>query len=123
MQITRRMVNSDWLREFPWLQGRSYVYVALCSFTEKDTVKGAGFRWSPIFHIWWTPELDNAAKLSEWADSTCREELEERRSQNFKSLTASRAASTDREFPHPEGYDYYPFQKAGIAFCLDVFSS
>lgn len=36
-----------------------------------------------------------------------------------KNLELSRAATTDFDPPRPEGLNYYPFQRAGIQFCLN----
>lgn len=39
--------------------------------------------------------------------------------QRNNNLTMSRAASSDFDPPRPPGLNYYPFQRAGIQFCLD----
>ena len=124
MQITKRYVDDRMSQSVgSWLKVGDIIYVAISNFSEKDTVKSAGFRWFPDSKIWWTNDPSRAAKLSEWADPSCRDELDERRKKNFESVTMSRASTTERVFPKPDGLDYYPFQKAGIQFCLNVFNS
>jgi SWI/SNF-related matrix-associated actin-dependent regulator of chromatin subfamily A-like protein 1 len=80
---------------------------------------GAGFRWNPDKKCWWTEDANIASKLSEWADITCQAELDAIRKKNFESTLASKAVTTDREIPCPQGLSYYPFQKAGIAYAMD----
>jgi SWI/SNF-related matrix-associated actin-dependent regulator of chromatin subfamily A-like protein 1 len=82
-------------------------------------VKGAGFRWNPDKKVWWTSDPNNAAKLSEWADVSCQAEFDAIRKKNFQSTLASKATTTDRVIPAPEGQKYYPFQAAGIAYMMD----
>lgn len=121
MNITTRISDKGWTLTNRWLKLGTRLYIAVSTFAEKDMAKGAGFRWNPDKRVWWTNDANNAAKLSEWADVTCKEELDQIRKRNFASTIASKATTTDRDIPHPEGLDYYPFQKAGVAFCLNVF--
>jgi hypothetical protein len=53
--------------------------------------------------MWWRP-IDEAEQV---------EKIEKRK--------ASRATSADIDLPKPEGLEYLPFQKAGIAYALDKF--
>lgn len=54
-----------------------------------------------------------------WWAQVREEDLKKRE----ETTLASRAASTGFAPPRPEGLDYYPFQKAGVAFALDVLST
>lgn len=120
VEVTKIPVRDDtWAR---WLKaGRDSVYVCKCSFEEKDVPKGAGFRWNPDKRTWWTDDIHKACKLAEWGDSTCREELDQLRTENARALEMSRAAETDFNPPCPENMDYFPYQKAGIHYALRAF--
>lgn len=43
----------------------------------------------------------------------------EMQAERKQAVEASRAAAADISLPHPDGYDYMPFQKAGIKYALD----
>lgn len=106
------------------------IFVAQSSFTEKDIVKAAGFRWhgyecksncpackKGLEHkIWWTDDAEKAAKLIEYADESTKQRLEKIAKQLDETLIASRATDLNIEIPAPDGLAYMPFQKAGIAF-------
>lgn len=97
-------------------------------FTEKDTLKSAGFRWHggncfkkcPAcaagieLKVWWTQYEDVAARLIEHAD----DETKQRLAKFVTTLESSHAEAADIKIPVPEGLDYFPFQKAGIAYAL-----
>jgi len=73
--------------------------------TRKEELKAAGAGFSKNqegeWELTWWKQID-AAELQKRAES----------------LVASKAASADVEIPHPVGYDYMPFQKAGIIYAL-----
>jgi SWI/SNF-related matrix-associated actin-dependent regulator 1 of chromatin subfamily A len=74
--------------------------------THKDEIKalGAGFG----------KDLNGDWELSWWQDIP--KEVKEKRA---ASIEMSRATNAEIEVPHPDGIDYYPFQKAGIRYALD----
>jgi SNF2 family DNA or RNA helicase len=120
MKITTRISDVSWqLVVGNWLKPGTRLYVAISDFSEKDMVKQASFRWNPEKRVWWTDDANKAAKLSEWADITCQAELDVIRKKNFQATVASKAVTTDRVIPAPEGLKYYPFQAAGIAYAMD----
>ncbi len=43
------------------------VYVAKCSYEEREVAKLAGFKWDPMGRRWWTPQPEIAARLREFA--------------------------------------------------------
>jgi len=85
---------------------------AISSYEERAIVKAAGFRWDPNARIWYTTDLARAAQLVKYADETCQEELVAA----AYEAEMSRMADLDVEIPSPEGLDYMPFQRAGIAY-------
>ena len=90
--------------------------------------------------VWWTKDLAKAVALVEYADSAARVSLmkragpalakaeaakkKEQRAQKVKklqrsmTLRASAAEDSDINIPVPDGLDYLPYQRAGIAFAL-----
>ena len=118
--------------------GTTTVFIAESAFHEKDVVKQAGFRWHDpakgpcwskncagcacsVGKTWWTDRKENAARLYEWCSSLAKEALAD----TVATVEASRASAPvdpDRAFPVPEGLEYRPFQKAGIAFLLAAFA-
>jgi hypothetical protein len=89
-------------------------------------------RWKPDDKVWTVdarevlrladliqPILPELAKELREGDEykAARDEIEKAK----RSLEKSRAVRTDVEIPKPDGEEYLPFQKAGIAFALNVF--
>lgn len=73
--------------------------------TRKDEVKATGAGFSKT--------LDGKWELAWW--QKLPEEVVAKREQSFE---ASKAVAVDIALPKPEGYDYMPFQKAGIQYAL-----
>src|SRR4030043_171953 len=108
--------TGDWAR---WVNQGDTVYYLQSTYDERMIPKTTGFGWCPTKKVWYTTDRNKAAKLAEYAVSTeLRDELTGIKVYQTVSLAASRAASSTMEFPHPEGWNYYPFQKAGIEYSL-----
>ena len=117
------------------LKKQGKVYIADCSFTEKDIAKAAGFWWHPtsctfsnclackedIVNKWWTSDIKKAAKLIKYANDDLVSELDDINKEKEKLLERSRATCSDIEIPKPNGLEYMPFQKAGINYALRMF--
>jgi SWI/SNF-related matrix-associated actin-dependent regulator 1 of chromatin subfamily A len=95
-------------------------YIACSTYNEREIPKAAGFRWDPEAREWWTPDPSRAAKLVQYADDSCRDELLATREESAKREQASRATDVDIDIPRPAGLEYFPFQRAGIAYALRV---
>jgi len=91
-------------------------FVAESTYEERHIPKAAGFYWSGKLKQWRTDDPEKALKLRKYADPDLQNALEEIVRHKRESLEASRATSADVELPRPEGLNYLPFQKAGIAF-------
>ena len=89
----------------------------ICSFSEKDEVKAAGFLWCPDNKRWYTTVPDIAQKFFEVADELAIAELEAVTAKITESRTA--AVVTDMEIPCPKGYEFYPYQQSGIRFACN----
>ena len=85
--------------------------------------KEAGFRWDPSKRRWWTDSKDKAARLAAFAVSPqLKTELEThadaQAGEANAAREASRATDADIAIPAPDGLEYMPFQRAGIAYAL-----
>ena len=101
-------------------------YWAKSSYDERSIPKTAGFRWNPDDKIWWTDRKITAAKLANFAsDPTVKAELtslgEAQVTARREAIAASRATDAAIQIPAPEGCEYLPYQKAGIAFAKNRF--
>ena len=88
-----------------------------CPRDAKDLPKVAGFRFTmePTPH-WYTADIAKAGKLAKYADDAARSKLGMMTAARAQSLAMSRATGADVTLPCPEGLEYKPFQKAGIAY-------
>ena len=78
----------------------------------KEQLRAAGV--SVSMPSQWNPEHEAC-----WWQELPREELEKREA----SLQGSRAVDAEIDVPLPEGLTLMPFQRAGVSFCLDKFST
>ena len=82
--------------------------------------KEAGFRWDPSKRRWWTDSKDKAARLATFAVSPqLQAELETHADAQAEEANAARATDADIAIPAPDGLEYMPFQRAGIAYALN----
>jgi SWI/SNF-related matrix-associated actin-dependent regulator 1 of chromatin subfamily A len=87
-------------------------WVARCSYEQRAIPKAAGFRWDPVNRVWYTHDEAIAAKIAspEKAEALLRERRE--------AIETSRATDAQVDIPAPDGLEYMPFQRAGIAAAL-----
>lgn len=95
------------------------LFIAVTKYAERKWPKGAGFRWDRDKKLWYTDEISRAAKLVEWADSSCRRELQAYVEKARESRAASYAKESDIEIPTPEGLQLLPYQAAGVAYAKE----
>lgn len=93
-------------------------YIARSNYDERHLPKSAGFRWDPAAKKWWTQDLAAVAKVEQYLSPTAREAFAAAHEARQAAVAASRAAVSDIAVPKPDGLDYLPFQKAGIAYAL-----
>jgi SWI/SNF-related matrix-associated actin-dependent regulator 1 of chromatin subfamily A len=96
-------------------------YVLECEYEDRVTPKRAGFWWNPKAcpKQWATKEIEKAYLLRDYAFDELRAELESGMKSKVERIEASRATTADIEIARPDGLDYLPFQKAGIAYALE----
>lgn len=111
---------------------RDGIFVAIGTFEERIALKQAGFWYHddpnackagpqtcpacranpPLRKLWWTRRKESAARLSRYADAKAKAAL----ANHLQAVEMSRATDADIEIPRPNGLNYFPYQKAGIAF-------
>lgn len=91
-------------------------WVVRSTFEERAVPKAAGCRWDRERKCWYTEDRLVAGRLAEYAHPSCREELERAKAEREEALAASRATDSDVEIPCPEGLEFFPYQRAGVAF-------
>ena len=94
-------------------------YVFECTYHERKIPKTAGFLWDPEKRHWWTDKAVIANRLIEYATPQAKRSIEEGVRKHIESLSLSRATDANVDIPAPEGLEYLPFQRAGIAYALD----
>ena len=102
------------------------------SLDEKGALKRAGFEMheptmcqlrpevicracrAKIGRRWWTSRVEAATRLKEFCNPRALGVMKN----HLEMLKRSRATSSDIVVPTPPGLEFYPFQKAGIAYAL-----
>ena len=82
---------------------------------EKDALKELGARWDPEKKIW---RVGISPSIVRWFLAHGVEVPEDIVGALEENLAASHAADVDMVLPVPEGLEYRPFQKAGVAWVL-----
>lgn len=111
------------------LRKQDNYYIWEGGFESRHLPKSAGFRWfsgeknkwAPKGDIvppkhWWTDNIEKAVALADYADDSCKDELLAYKNKKEENVIASVSTDADINIPAPPGLDYYPYQKAGIAF-------
>ena len=91
-------------------------YETISEYEERHIPKAAGFRWDPTNKAWWTNDIAKAVQLADYASVTLKDELAEFVKERERAFEASSATDAEIDLPIPEGLEYLPFQKAGIAY-------
>lgn len=95
--------------------------IAQTKYEERAIPKEAGFRWDPAARHWWTENLAAAAKTLPY-NPEVSPDLRERLTGQVQAISQgvkdSMATDADIEIPAPDGQEYLPFQRAGIAYAL-----
>ena len=89
-------------------------YIARGRYEDKDLIKAAGFRWDPGAKQWYTTDAAIAAKLDDVEG--LRQRIASANTAKVEAIEASRASESDADIPRPEGLEYLPYQRAGIAY-------
>ncbi len=93
-------------------------FIFRCSFEERALAKTAGFRWDDERKHWFTQLYVKARGLEAYADDRAKAAFYAA----SQRVAASRAVDANVVVPCPDGLEYMPYQKAGIAFALKIFN-
>ena len=88
-----------------------------CTYHERHIPREAGLRWDSYARTWWTQDIEVALSLKKYGDTEAQARL------NGKAITGATpdaAPDVEVDVPVPDGLEYMPFQRAGIAFILHV---
>lgn len=91
---------------------------ATTDYSDRDVMRHAHWLWSPPMSMWWTKNLDSAAALLQYMDSVSSLDLIMLIADRSARVAGSNAQSSNVQLPVPEGHEYRPFQRAGIAEAL-----
>ena len=91
-------------------------YEAITTFDERSAPKEAGFRWDPALKRWWTPDVERAERLFEFADDRCKEYMLVEKQARLERIEESKRTDAEIDVRAPDGLDYLPYQRAGIAY-------
>lgn len=102
------------------VRGEKGWWICECSYASRNTAKAAGFWWNfgPYPKQWSCNRIENAFLLRDFATAEDKAYLEDAMTTRKTNLDASRATDAEVSIPAPEGLEYLPFQKAGIAYAL-----
>lgn len=90
------------------------LFVLRCGFTERYKAKDSGFNWQKEKKRWVTSSPYVAFKFWKYADVSARSQMKSIRD----NIERSSAITPILRYDLP----YYPFQGAGIEFCMDQFN-
>ena len=88
------------------------MFYAIANYEDRVKLKEAGFKWNALLKRW---ETANSNTIKGFA---LGQSAVDQLSVIEKQVALSRATEADINLVGPEGYDYRPYQKAGIAFAL-----
>jgi len=94
------------------------LFVAKIKFEQRDVFKRAGWSFHPRLKKWTTKEVHKAADFWEFASGDARRRIDAYRGGAGAVLEASWATDADIDIPAPEGKEYLPFQRAGVAYAI-----
>lgn len=94
-------------------------FECICHFDNRHIPKDVGFRWDPSAKVWYTEDPRVASDLMEHCDDLAEAEIRNAFQEEADSVEASHKMDIDIDIPAPEGLQYLPFQKAGIAYAME----
>jgi len=91
-------------------------FFCISTYEEREIPKSANFTWNPKLKLWTTGTFRNAEKLISYAPEEVQTLIKQKCSDLDYAISLSSQTDADIEIPVPEGLEYLPFQKAGIAY-------
>ncbi|MDZ7355775.1 MAG: DEAD/DEAH box helicase [candidate division KSB1 bacterium] len=117
----------------PALFSKAGVFFLQIPYTFSDIPARSGFKWhtqpcyakdcpackAGVENVWFTGDAFIANQFREWADRETTSLIDQTLHRTGVDRSLSRATDADIDIPAPEGLEYLPFQKAGIAYALN----
>ena len=98
---------------------KGHPYVCDSHYEDRAIPRAAGFRWDGTLKVWATADPKVALRVAtEAAVAILEGEVKVEAEHREVSLAESRASASDADIPCPVGYEYLPYQKAGIQYGL-----
>jgi len=91
-------------------------FYCISTYEEREIPKQAGLIWNPKLKLWTTGAFRNAEKLISYTTEEVQALIKQKCSDLDYAISMSSQTDADIEIPVPEGLEYLPFQKAGIAY-------
>ena len=95
------------------------IFFCQSKYEEKDIPKSVGFLWEPLTKRWQTKDIRKAVKLIDYAQGIALEMIQREIDEINQSIEMSKQTDAEIEIPKPEGEEYLPFQKAGVAYAIN----
>ena len=84
--------------------------------------KNAGFLWDPKLKIWWTDDPEKAYVIRKAAEPAVQQQIiqlcKDGHERDTSTIRESQATDAEIAVPVPDGLNYLPYQRAGIAYAL-----
>lgn len=100
------------------IEKRGDLFVAICKFEERGVFRNAGWKWNTTLKKWVTPSIQKASDLVEFTVGDARSACQAFLKGEGAIVAASKAGDSDLVVPAPDGLEYLPFQRAGIAYAI-----
>lgn len=104
----------------PTLRFERGLYVFRGEREHTELARNADFFRDPDTGAWYTPDPQYAKQLAAYGDDSCHAQIRASLSALDEMFEASRALDADIEIPAPEGRNYFPHQRAAVAYAKRV---
>jgi SWI/SNF-related matrix-associated actin-dependent regulator 1 of chromatin subfamily A len=104
----------------PTLSFERGLYVFRADRELAEVARNAEFFRNPDTEHWYTTDPHYAMRLSEYGDENCHAQIRASLAEMDEMLTASRALDAEIEVPAPPGRNYFPHQRAAVAYAKRV---
>lgn len=97
------------------------IYVAYITFNQRDILRKAGWRWSPLLKKWSTEDRNIALQFKAFFDTSAREKEKEWQELIGSKVELSKKLELDEKVDYicPEGQKYDGYQEVAIKYALE----
>jgi hypothetical protein len=104
----------------PTLSFEKGLYVFRADREMAEVARNAEFFRNPDTEHWYTADAHYALRLFEYGDDNCRVQIRTSLAAMEEMLAASHALDADLAIPAPAGRNYFPHQRAAVAYAKKV---